>query len=269
MSAAPRHLKKIRTLTLAKRKETGEKITVLTAYDALWASMLDGAGVDIILVGDSMGNVILGHRDTIPVTLDDMVHHTAAVRRGVEHALLVADMPFMTARLSPDEALRNAARLVQEGGAEAVKIEGGVEVAANIRNIVDSGIPVMGHLGLTPQSIHQLGGYRVQGRDNTSADKMLSDLQAICDSGVCSIVLELIPDDLASLLTKQSPVPTIGIGAGPHCDGQVLVSHDLLGLGADAPPSFVKQYAQLRRTAARAIRRWLSDVKDGQFPEGR
>jgi 3-methyl-2-oxobutanoate hydroxymethyltransferase len=264
MATKPRP--KVRTRTLIQRKRKGERITMLTAYDALWSSMLDEAGIDVILVGDSLGNVILGHRDTIPVTLDDMVHHTAAARRGVGSSLLVADMPFITARLSPDEALRNAARLVQEGGAEAVKIEGGREVCPAIAHIVESGIPVCGHLGLVPQSIHQLGGYRVQGRESDAAERMRADADALIEAGVFAMVLELIPPDLAREITERVPVPTIGIGAGPDCDGQVLVSHDLLGLGQDKPPSFVKEYAHLRQEARKAVQAWLRDVLKGKFP---
>ena len=187
---------KIRTHTLLRRKGSGEKITKLTAYDALWASLMDESGIDVVLVGDSLGNVILGRQDTIPVTLDDMVHHCAAARRGVERALLAVDMPFMTARLSPDEALRNAARLFQEGGAEAVKIEGGREVTANIRRIVESGIPVIGHLGLVPQSVHQLGGYRIQGKAADSAQRLIEDARSLTEAGVFLIVLELVQSEV-------------------------------------------------------------------------
>lgn len=257
---------KVRTRTLLRAKAKGERITMLTAYDALWSSMLDEAGVDVILVGDSLGNVILGHRDTIPVTLDDMVHHTAAARRGVERALLAADMPFITARLSPDEALRNAARLVQQGGAEAVKIEGGREVTPAIAHIVESGIPVIGHLGLVPQSIHQLGGYLRQGKETDAAQHLLADAKALVEAGVFMIVLELIDPPVASEITAAVPVPTIGIGSGPDCDGQVLVSHDLLGMSGEKPPSFVKEYANLRREATKALDRWLTDVRRGDFP---
>jgi 3-methyl-2-oxobutanoate hydroxymethyltransferase len=257
---------KIRTRTLLRKKRGGEKITMLTAYDALWSSMLDEAGVDVVLVGDSLGNVILGYRDTIPVTLDDMVHHTAAARRGIERALLAADMPFVTARLSPDEALRNAARLVQQGGAEAVKIEGGREVVPAIEHIVESGIPVIGHLGLIPQSIHQLGGYRVQGKQAEEAEGLRTDAQALVDAGVFMIVLEMVPAELAREITLAVPVPTIGIGAGPHCDGQVLVSHDLVGLSQQPPPSFVKMYASLRQDAQKAVKKWVTDVQRGAFP---
>jgi len=262
---APNPAKKIRTTALVERKQRGEKITMLTAYDALWASLLDEAGVDTVLVGDSLGNVILGHEDTIPVTLDDMVHHSAAARRGVKNAMLIADMPFITARLSPDEALRNAARLVQEGGAEAVKIEGGSEVVPAIAHIVESGIPVVGHLGLVPQSIHQLGGYRMQGKEEEAAERMFDDAQRLTQAGVFMLVLELIPADLAKRITEALPIPTIGIGAGPHCDGQVLVSHDMLGLCPD-PPRFVKVYTDLRTEACQAIGRWLGDVRAGDFP---
>jgi 3-methyl-2-oxobutanoate hydroxymethyltransferase len=256
---------KIRTHTLLRRKGSGEKITMLTAYDALWASLMDEVGIDVVLVGDSLGNVILGRQDTIPVTLDDMVHHCAAARRGIERALLAVDMPFMTARLSPDEALRNAARLFQEGGAEAVKIEGGREVTPNIRRIVESGIPVIGHLGLVPQSIHQLGGYRIQGKAADSAQRLIEDAQELTEAGVFLIVLELVQSEVTRRVTQAVPIPTIGIGSGPHCDGQVLVSHDLLGL-SHAPPRHVTRYAELRQEGAKAIRRWLADVRHGKFP---
>lgn len=257
---------KVRTTTILRRKSAGEKVTMLTAYDALWGSLLDAAGVDIVLVGDSVGNVLLGHRDTIPVTLDDMIHHCAAVRRGVERALLAVDMPFLTARLSPDETLRNAGRLVAEAGAEAVKIEGGREVVATIRRLVEAGLPVIGHLGLVPQSVHQLGGYRVQGRTEAEALRLREDAQALAEAGVFCIVLEMIEPEVARSITAAVPVPTVGIGSGPHCDGQVLVITDLLGLGAAKPPSFVKEYAHLRRQALRAVKRWLGDVRAGQFP---
>lgn len=256
---------KTRTHTLIARKGTGEKITMLTAYDALWGGLLDEVGVDVILVGDSLGNVILGHQDTIPVTLDDMVHHTAAVRRGVKSALLCADMPFMTARLSPDEVLLNAARLFQEGGAEAVKIEGGREVAENIHVIVEAGLPVVGHLGLTPQSIHQLGGYRIQGKKVADARELVENAKVIQDAGAFMIVLELVHPDVAREITEAVSVPTIGIGSGPDCDGQVLVSHDLLGLSAEIP-RHVKPYATLRKDGDKALRKWLADVRSRRTP---
>src|SRR6266700_4287468 len=238
-------MKPIRVPDLRSMKERGEKIAALTAYDVAMARLLDRAGIDMILVGDSLGMVVLGFENTLPVTLDMMIHHTKAVSRGAKRALIVADMPFLTFQLSIEEAMRNAGRLIQEGGAAAVKIEGGgSHIVETAKRLVDIGIPVMGHLGLTPQSVHQLGGFRPQGRDSEAAERLLKDAELLEKSGVFAIVLESIPADLAARVTATLKIPTIGIGAGTQCDGQVLVSHDMLGL-SDNPLPFAKHYAQL------------------------
>src|SRR5207244_3479958 len=221
-------MKPVRVPDLRTMKERGEKISVLTAYDATMARLLDRAGVDIILVGDSVGMVVLGFDNTLPVTLDMMIHHTSAVSRGAKRALIVADMPFLTFQLSMEEAMRNAGRLIQEGRAAAVKIEGGRQIADTAQRLVDIGIPVMGHLGLTPQSVHQLGGFRPQGRDSETAERLLKDAEVLEKAGAFAVVLESIPADLAGRVTEKLKIPTIGIGAGPQCDGQVLVSYDML-----------------------------------------
>ncbi len=259
-------LSKVRTLRLLKMKAQGKKIVMLTAYDYFTARLLDEAGIDIILVGDSVGMVQLGFGDTLHVTLDMMIHHCAAVRRGVKSALLVGDMPFMTYKINEDETLKNAARLVQEGGCEAVKIEGGEEVVHFAARIVGAGIPVMGHIGLTPQSVHQLGGYRVQGKGAGDVEKLINDAHALEDAGVFAIVIEAVPPDVARRITQAVHIPTIGIGAGPHCDGQVLVINDLLGLTDGKPPHFVKQYADLGSAARRAIEAFANEVRSGAFP---
>jgi len=243
-------------------KERGEKIAVWTAYDFTMARLLDRAGIDIILVGDSLGMVVLGYDNTLPVTLDMIIHHTAAVSRGAKHALIVADMPFLTYQLSMEEAMRNAGRLIQEGGAAAVKIEGGRQIVDTAKRLVDIGIPVMGHLGLTPQSVHQLGGFRPQGRDAEAADRLVKDAQMLERAGVFAVVLESIPPDLAGSITSSVKMPTIGIGAGTQCDGQVLVSYDALGL-SDAPPPFAKQYAQLSNEIVSAVRAYIENVCAG------
>jgi 3-methyl-2-oxobutanoate hydroxymethyltransferase len=250
-------------------KANGERIAVLTAYDATIARLLDHAGIDVILVGDSLGMVVLGFETTLPVTLEMMVHHTQAVSRGAKRALIVADMPFMTYQVTADEALRNAGRLVQEGGASAVKIEGGRPVVEVVRRLADTGIPVMGHLGLTPQSVHVFGGFRPQAQDAESAAELLSDAMALEKAGAFAIVLESIPAALAKKVTAGLSIPTIGIGAGPHCDGQVLVSHDAFGMFDGPVPSFVRQYAQLSETIAAAARAYIDDVRAGRFPEER
>lgn len=249
-------------------KSSGKKIAVLTAYDAAMARLLDRAGIDVILVGDSVGMVVLGYDTTIPVTLDMMIHHTQAVKRGVSRALIVADMPFLTYQISADEAIRNAGRLIQEGGAAAVKVEGGHAILEVVRRLTDYGIPVMGHLGLTPQSVHAIGGFRQQARDEESAALLLADAKDLEQAGVFAIVLESIPQDVASKVTSAVSVPTIGIGAGPHCDGQVLVSHDAFGLNDQAIPSFVHQYAHLANAIVKATKAYIDDVRSGQFPEG-
>src|SRR5919201_1888578 len=229
-------MKPVRVPDLRAMKERGEKIAVLTAYDYTMARLLDRAGIDIILVGDSVGMVVLGFDNTLPVTLDMMIHHTKAVSRGAKRALIVADMPFLTFQLSMEEAMRNAGRLIQEGGAAAVKIEGGRQIVDTPKRLVDIGIPVMGHLGLTPQSVHQLGGFRPQGKDSEAADRLISDAEILEKAGVFAIVLESIPAELAGRVTASLKIPTIGIGAGTQCDGPVLVSYDALGLSETAPP---------------------------------
>ena len=255
-------MKPIRVPDLRTMKEHGEKIAVWTAYDFTMARLLDRAGIDVILVGDSVGMVVLGHDNTLPVTLDMMIHHTAAVSRGAKRALIVADMPFLTYQLGMEEAMRNAGRLIQEGGAAAVKIEGGRQIAETAKRLVDIGVPVMGHLGLTPQSVHQLGGFRPQGRDSEAADRLAKDAETLERAGVFAIVLESIPSDLAGRITAGVKIPTIGIGAGSQCDGQVLVSHDALGL-TDTPPPFAKQYAQLADQVTSAVRAYIEDVRAG------
>lgn len=252
-------MKPVRVPELRAMKERGEKIAMLTAYDVTMARLLDLAGIDVILVGDSLGMVVLGYDNTIPVTLEMMIHHTKAVSRGARRALIVADLPFLTYQLSMEEAMRNAGRLIQEGGAAAVKIEGGRQIGDTAKRLVDIGIPVMGHLGLTPQSVHQLGGFRPQGRDSEAAEKLIKDAELLEKAGVFAIVLESIPHDLAGRVTATLKIPTIGIGAGPHCDGQVLVSNDVLGL-SENPPPFVKQYAQLSESILSAVRAYIEDV---------
>ena len=255
-------MKPVRVPDLRSMKERGEKIVVWTAYDFTMARLLDRAGIDIILVGDSLGMVVLGYDNTLPVTLDMIIHHTSAVSRGAKRALIVADMPFLTYQLSMEEAMRNAGRLIQEGGAAAVKIEGGRQIVDTAKRLVDIGIPVMGHLGLTPQSVHQLGGFRPQGRDSEAADRLVKDAEMLERAGVFAVVLESIPSDLAGSITSSVKMPTIGIGAGAQCDGQVLVSYDALGL-SDAPPPFAKQYAQLSNEIVSAVRAYIEDVRAG------
>ena len=251
---------------IKEMKRKGQKIPMLTAYDYSTARAVDELGVPLILVGDSLGMVILGYDSTVPVTLDMMLHHTRAVTRGAAKALVVADMPFMTYHTSAAEALRNAARLIQEGGAQAVKLEGGQIVAETVRRLVDCGIPVQGHLGLTPQSIHQLGGFRVQGRTPAAARQLLDDARALEQAGAFSVVLELVPAPLAKLVTGALSIPTIGIGAGPHCDGQVQVISDILGLVPDFVPKHAKQYARLGDLMRKAIREYVAEVEAGTFP---
>jgi 3-methyl-2-oxobutanoate hydroxymethyltransferase len=251
----PSHLKEM--------KQRGEKIAVLTAYDALMARLLEQAGIDVLLVGDSLGMVLLGYSNTLPVTLDDMVHHTKAVSRGARRALVVADMPFLTYRVTVPETIRNAGRLIQEGGANAVKIEGGQPVAETVARLVEVGIPVMGHLGLNPQAVNQLGGFRQQAKSTEGARRLAEDAQALEQAGVFAIVLESIPEELARAVSAEVSVPTIGIGAGPHCDGQVLVCYDALGITGDSAPSFAKRYSQLGEEIVAAARRYAADVRGG------
>jgi len=248
-------------------KERGERITMLTAYDATMTRLLDRAGIDLLLVGDSLGNVILGLDTTVPVTLDAILHHTRAVTRAASRALVVADMPFLTYQVSPEEALHNAARLFQEGGAAAVKLEGGRAVADTVRRLTVAGLPVMGHVGLTPQHVHQLGGMRQQARNDEAAQELVLDALALEKAGVFAIVLEAIPDSVAEEVTSRLKIPTIGIGAGPHCDGQVLVSYDVLGLFDGFVPPFVKQYAQLGELILGAAKSYADDVRQGVFPQ--
>ena len=251
---------------IREMKRKSEKIAMLTAYDYPTARAVDELGVPLILVGDSLGMVVLGYESTVPVTLEQMLHHTSAVTRGSSKALVVADMPFMTYHTSQSDALRNAGRLLQEGGAQAVKLEGGQFVAETVRQLVRAGIPVQGHLGLTPQSINQLGGYRVQGRTPAAARELLHDALALEEAGVFSIVLELIPAPLARLITAALEVPTIGIGAGPDCDGQVQVITDILGLNPDFTPRHAKRYAELGALTREAIAQYAADVRAGAFP---
>jgi 3-methyl-2-oxobutanoate hydroxymethyltransferase len=260
---------RVRIPDLLKMKAAGSKIAMLTAYDATMARLLDRAGLDVLLVGDSLGMVVLGYETTIPVTLDAMVHHTAAVSRGARRALVVADMPFLAAQISPAEALVNAGRLIQEGGAAAVKIEGCEGVEEAIRVIVEAGIPVMAHLGLTPQSVHQLGGYRTVGKTDREAERLRRNAEATAAAGAFALVLECVPEALAGEITRSLAIPTIGIGSGPQCDGQVLVSYDAFGLFDDLVPPFVKRYADLGTQMTEAARQYLSEVRDGSFPAAR
>jgi 3-methyl-2-oxobutanoate hydroxymethyltransferase len=239
---------------------------MLTAYDYATAKLIDGVGVPLILVGDSLGMVILGYESTIPVTMDEMLHHTKAVVRGTEQSLIIGDMPFMTYHASVSEALHNAARFIQEGGAQAVKLEGGETMAETVRRIVECGIPVMGHIGLTPQSVHQLGGFKVQGKTQETAIRLVKDACALEEAGVFAIVLEAVPTPLAKIITKKVGVPTIGIGAGPFCDGQVQVVSDLLGLFTDFVPKHAKQYARLSDTIKQAVGDYINEVQAGTFP---
>jgi 3-methyl-2-oxobutanoate hydroxymethyltransferase len=251
---------------IKEMKRQGEKIAMVTAYDYPMSKLVDEAGMPIILVGDSLGMVVLGYESTIPVTMDEMIHHTKAVVRGAKHALIIGDMPFMTYHISTEDALRNAARFIQEGGAQAVKLEGGETVAEKISRIVAAGIPVQGHIGLTPQSIHQLGGYKVQGKTAEVAARLLNDAKALESAGAFSIVLECIPTPLAKLITERVSVPTIGIGAGKHCDGQVQVISDLLGLYTDFVPKHAKQYTKLQESISTSVSDYISEVKAGKFP---
>ena len=257
---------KVTVRTLRRMKEQGEKITMLTAYDYPMARAVDDAGIDVILVGDSLGMVVLGYPTTLPVTMDEMVHHCKAVGRAVSRALLVGDLPFMAYQVSREDALRNSGRLVKEGGVAAVKLEGGQEVVGAVEALVAAGIPVMGHLGLTPQAYHRMGGYRVQARTAEEADRLLKDAAALERAGIFALVLEGIPAEVARGVTQDLAVPTIGIGAGPFCDGQVLVTHDMLGLQEDLSPKFVKRYAQARQFFIEAMRCFRDEVRSGAFP---
>jgi 3-methyl-2-oxobutanoate hydroxymethyltransferase len=251
---------------ILRKKSHGEKITCLTAYDYPTARIMDAAGVDIILVGDSLGMVVLGYENTLPVTMEEMLHHTRAVRRGTERALLVADMPFGSFQLDIGEAVRNAVRFVKEAGAEAVKVEGGEKRLELIHRMVDNDIPVMSHIGLTPQSVNALGGFKVQGKTLEAIDQLRRDAHAVEAAGAFSLVLESIPAEAAALISAELRIPTIGIGAGAGCDGQVLVWHDLVGLSFGVQPKFARRYADMRAVLEDAVRRFLSDVAHGEFP---
>ena len=256
----------VTTRGLLEMKEKGERIVALTCYDALFARLLDASGVDILLVGDSLNQVLAGAPSTLSATLDQMLYHTKMVRRGTERAMVVCDMPFLSYQISPEEALRNCGRAMKETGCNAVKIEGGQTMAATVRRLVDIGIPVMGHLGLTPQSVHALGGYRVQGREDAEAGRLKADATALQDAGAFAVVLELVPAPLASQITKSLAIPTIGIGAGPACDGQVLVLHDMLGLNDQFSAKFVKKYAALAEDVREAARVFAAEVREGRYP---
>jgi 3-methyl-2-oxobutanoate hydroxymethyltransferase len=258
---------KIRITTVQKMKQDGKKITMLTAYDYPMARILDMAGIDIILVGDSVGSVALGYGNTVPVTMADMIHHCQAVRRGVTASLVVGDMPFMSYKLSRQQALTNAARLVQRGGVEAVKMEGAGGIVPIIQAVVEAGIPVMGHIGLTPQSIHQLGGYRVQGKNEEAATQLLNDAQRLEAVGVFALVIEAVPEEVGKTITAALRIPTIGIGAGVGCDGQVLVLGDFLGLTFGKVPRFAKQYAALQPIIQNAVEHYIREVREGRFPD--
>jgi 3-methyl-2-oxobutanoate hydroxymethyltransferase len=266
ISASTSQRKKVTTLTFRQKKEHGAPITMLTAYDYPTAMAMDKAGVDSILVGDSLAMVVLGYENTLPVTMEEMLHHARAVARGAKSALLVGDMPFMSYQVSAEKALENAGRFIQQGGMDAVKLEGGRERADAMRAIVSAGIPVMGHIGLTPQSIHQLGGFRAQGKTAGAAQHLLEDAKILEDAGAFSIVLESVPARLAEFISKQISIPTIGIGAGAGCDGQVLVTHDLLGLFDRFTPKFVKQYANFHEVMNRAFTDYIDDVETKKFP---
>ena len=258
---------KVTVPEIRKMKESGQRITALTAYDYSFARILDQAGIDILLVGDSLGSVIQGRENTLPVTMDEMIYHTKAVARGRQRALLVADMPFLSFQVGAQEAKRNAGRFVQEAGAEAVKLEGGMRILPTVEALVQMGIPVMGHVGLTPQSIHEFGGYWVQGKEKEAREAIMQDALGLEKAGVFAIVLEGIPMNLAGEITERLSVPTIGIGAGIHCDGQVLVVHDMLGIFDMYTPKFVKKYADMKTVMTEAVEKYIAEVREQKFPE--
>jgi len=247
-------------------KQKGERIAMVTTYDYSTAKIVDGVGIPLVLVGDSLGMVVLGYESTIPVTIEEMLHHTKAVVRGTKRALVIGDMPFMTYHTSVSDAQRNAARFIQEGGAQAIKLEGGVTVTEKVRAIVNCGIPVMGHIGLTPQSINQLGGYKIQGKTPETARRLLEDAQALEEAGAFSVLMETVPAPLATLITQKLSVPTIGIGAGPGCSGEVQIINDILGWYTDFVPKHTKQYIKLNDIMSSALTRYYNEVKDGKFP---
>lgn len=252
--------------TFLDMKRNNEKITMLTAYDYSTAQLLDEAGVNALLVGDSLGMVVLGYPNTLQVTVDDIIHHSKAVARGATHALIVADMPFLSYHISTEETIRNAGRMIQEGNAHCVKLEGGKDIIPQIKGLIKAQIPVMGHIGLTPQSVHMFGGFRVQGKQEEDAKRLIEDALLLEEAGLFAIVLEGIPAKLAQIISKQLSIPTIGIGAGRHCDGQVLVVNDMLGIFSDFTPKFVKTYANIKEDISQGVTQYIADVKDGSFP---
>lgn len=254
---------------IARMKVDGQKIPMVTAYDYTSARIADAAGVPMLLVGDSLGMVVLGYDSTIPVTMEDMIHHIGAVARGVEHALIVGDLPFLSYQVGSEQALQNAGRFLQEGRAHAVKLEGGRRVVETVHRLVQSGIPVMGHIGLTPQSVNGFGGYRVRGKDKAEAEELIRDALALQEAGVFSLVLELIPTALAGEITRRLSVPTIGIGAGPQCDGQVQVLHDMLGLYTDLVPKHTRRFAEMATVMAEALTNYVTQVQEGKFPSAK
>ncbi|MCB2227475.1 MAG: 3-methyl-2-oxobutanoate hydroxymethyltransferase [Desulfarculaceae bacterium] len=258
--------KKINIPDLIAKKKNGQKVTMLTAYDYPTARAMDRMGVDSVLVGDSLGNVVLGYESTVPVTMDEMLHHIKAVRRGLTYPLLIGDLPFMSYQVSRKQAVKNAGRFMKEGGVDCVKLEGGTEMAPTVKAIVDAGIPVCAHIGLTPQSVAQLGGYKVQGKDLAGAQKLIDDTGALAEAGASLIVFECIPSALAAAITANTPLVTIGIGAGPDCDGQVLVVHDLIGLAERKPPKMAKQYVNLFPQLEKAVSSYVEEVASGAFP---
>jgi len=267
-TTGPRDARPVGVRDLLEMKRRGDKIVALTAYDYLFGRLVDESGCDIVLVGDSLGQVVLGYDSTIPVTLAEMIHHAKAVRRGVKHALLVVDMPFLSYQVSTEETLRNAGTVLKETGCEAVKLEGGDERAAAMAGaLVQVGIPVMGHVGLTPQSVHALGGYRVQGREQADAQRILAEARRLQDAGCFSVVLELMPAGLAADITRSLQIPTIGIGAGPTCDGQVLVLYDMLGLNDGFKPKFLRRFAALAEDSRGGLRDFVTAVRDGSYPD--
>lgn len=253
-------------ITFKQSKQQGRKISMLTAYDYSTAKLMDEAGINAILVGDSLGNVVLGYEDTLSVTMEDMIHHGAAVARGAKNAMVVVDMPFMSYQTSVYDAVVNAGRLMKEGRASAVKLEGGKEVCPQVKAITEAGIPVMGHLGLTPQSINALGGHRVQGKTQQAAQKLLDDARALQEAGAFAVVLECVPEKLAEKVTKELEIPTIGIGAGAGCDGQVLVYQDMLGMFSDFTPKFVKKFANVGQVMKEAFKSYIDEMQQGSFP---
>jgi 3-methyl-2-oxobutanoate hydroxymethyltransferase len=264
MSESP---KPVTVTEILNRKKAGEKIAMLTAYDALFGRLVDQEGIDIVLVGDSVNTVLAGRETTLSATLDQMIYHGRSVRAGVKRAMVIVDMPFLTFQVSLEDTKRNAGWVMQETGAAGVKLEGGKSMAPTVRALVEMGVPVMGHIGFTPQSVHALGGYRVQGRGEEAAAKLIEDARALQDAGAFSIVLELIPSEVARRITEAIDIPTIGIGSGPHCDGQVLVLHDMLGLNEEFNAKFVKRYANLAEEVRRAVRRFRDEVRAGQYPD--